>query len=63
MVSVEGLVVGVAIAGVGAHVALVDNFGLTLAGVSISRCNWIIGGCSSVHFNLVCAPRLLSHEV
>ena len=40
MVGVEGVVVGVAMSGVGAHVALVDIFGLMLAGVSISRCSW-----------------------
>ena len=43
MVGVEGLVVGVAIAGVGARVALVDSFGLMSAGVSISRCCWSKG--------------------
>ena len=42
-VGVEGLVVGVAIAGVGARVALVDSFGLMLAGVSTSRCSWSKG--------------------
>ena len=63
MVGVEGLVVSVAMAGVGAHVALVDNFGLMLAGVSISRCSWSKGGGSPLHSNLVRAPRMLSHEV
>ena len=61
MVGVEGVVVGVALAGVGARVALVNSFGLMLAGVSISRCSWSKGGGSPLHFNLVCAPRLLSH--